>query len=169
MFSEIRPKSCTYGCGLEIYWNAEENTYYELLSKKKHICPNIATYNRESTIIPPTTAAAPAKPSYYNKEFSNTNEASTTTAATTRIKSKMDNSFESLEGSSDTIKKNYEFLSDIIRDCNGKIHGSQSHISNNNMYLIVYYEVPEGQREHVKKKIGNFSQYKNEMAYSRIR
>lgn len=162
MFSDIRPKSCTYGCGVEIYWNTEENTYYELDSKKKHICPNIATYNREPAIIPPTTAA---KPSYYNKEFSNTNEATTAT----RIKSKMDNSFEFLQGSPDTIKRNYEFLSDIIRDCNGKVHGSQSHISNNSLYLIVYYEVPEGQREHLKKKIGNFSQYKNEMAYSRIR
>lgn len=162
MFSDIRPKSCTYGCGVEIYWNTEENTYYELDSKKKHICPNIATYNREPAIIPPTTAA---KPTNYNKEFSNTNEATTAT----RIKSKMDNSFEFLQGSPDTIKRNYEFLSDIIRDCNGKVHGSQSHISNNSLYLIVYYEVPEGQREHLKKKIGNFSQYKNEMAYYRIR
>jgi hypothetical protein len=162
MFSDIRPKSCTYGCGVDIYWNTEENTYYEL-DKKKHICPNIATYNREPAIIHPTTAA---KPSYYNKEFSNTNEATTTA---TRIKSKMDNSFEFLQGSPDTIKRNYEFLSDIIRDCNGKVHGSQSHISNNSLYLIVYYEVPEGQREHLKEKIGNFYQYKNEMAYSRIR
>ena len=150
MFSDIRPKSCTYGCGVEIYWNTEENTYYELDSKKKHICPNIATYNREPAIIPPTTAA---KPSYYNKEFSNTNEATTAT----RIKSKMDNSFEYLQGSLDTIKKQYEFLSDIIRDCNGKVHGSQSHISNNGINLIVYYEVPEGQREKIRRKLDNFS------------
>ena len=74
-----------------------------------------------------------------------------------------------LQGSPDTIKKQYEFLSDIIRDCNGKVHGSQSHISNNSMYLIVYYEVPEGQRDDVNKKIDNFAQYKNEMACSRIR
>jgi len=163
MFSEIRPKNCTYGCGVEIYWNTEENTYYELYSRKKHICPNITTYNKESTIVPPNTAA---KPTYYNKEFSNTNEAVTTTRG---IKSKMENSLEFLEGSPDTIKKNYEFLSDIIRDCNGKVHGSQSHISNNSMYLIIYYEVPEGQRDDVNKKIGTFVQYKNEMTCSRIR
>jgi hypothetical protein len=163
MYSEIRPKSCTYGCGVEIYWNTEVNAYYELYSKKKHICPNIATYNKEPAIIPPTTVA---KPIYHNKEFSNSNEATTTA---TRIKSKMDNSSEFLQGSPDTIKRNYEFLSDIIRDCNGKVHGSQSHISNNGMYLIVYYEVPEGQREHLNKKIDNFAQYKNEMACSRIR
>jgi hypothetical protein len=69
------------------------------------------------------------------------------------MKSKMDNSFEFLQASPDIIKKQYEFLSDIIRDCNGKVHGSQSHISNNSMYLIVYYEVPEGQREEVKKRL----------------
>jgi hypothetical protein len=151
MFSEIRSKNCTYGCGIEIYWNTEENTYYELYSRKKHICPNIATYNKEPAIIPPTTAA---KPSYYNKEFSNTNEETT---KTTRIKSKMDNSFEFLEGPPDIIKKQYEFLSDIIRDCNGKVHGSQSHISNNGIYLIVYYEVPEGQREKIKRELDNLS------------
>ena len=165
MFSEIRSKSCTYGCGVEIYWNTEENTYFELYSRKKHICPNIATYNKESAIVPPTNAA---KPTYHKTGFSNTNK-ETKTITTMGIKSKMDNSFEFLEGSPDTIKKNYEFLSDIIRDCNGKVHGSQSHISNNGMFLIVYYEVPKGQREEVKKKVDNFAQYKNEMACSRIR
>ena len=163
MFSEIRPKSCTYGCGVEIYWNTDENTYYELYSKKKHICPNIATYNKEPTIIPPTTAAAAAKPTYYNKELRNSNQ-----ATTTRIKSKMDNYSEFLQASPDIIKKQYEFLSDIIRDYNGKVHGSQSQISNNTIYLIVYYAVPEGQREEVKKKVDNFAKYKNEMACSRI-
>jgi hypothetical protein len=151
MFSEIRPKSCSYGCGLEIYWNTEENAYYELNSRKKHICPNLLTYNKEPTLIPSNIAA---KPSYYNKEFSNTKEAKTKI----RIKSKVDNSFEFLEGSPDTIKKQYEFISDILRDCNGKVHGSQSHLSNNSMYLIVYYEVPEGQRDEIKKKIDNFIQ-----------
>jgi hypothetical protein len=61
----------------------------------------------------------------------------------------MDNSFELLTGPPDSIKKQYEYLSDLVRDLGGKVHGSQSHIiANNNMYLIVYYEVPtgEGQR-----------------------
>ena len=93
MFSEIRPKSCSYGCDVKIYWDIEENTYYELNSKKKHICPNLSTYNKHTTIISPITAA---KPTNYNKEFSNTKQAKTNT----RIKSKMDNSFEFLEGSS---------------------------------------------------------------------
>ena len=44
-------------------------------------------------------------------------------------------------------------------EANGKVHGSQSHIiANNNMQLIVYYEVPEGKRDEVKRKfIGNFT------------
>ena len=134
-----------------------------IISRKKHVCPNLVTYNKESKIIiPPTTAA---KPSYYNKEFSNANEATTKT----KVKLKMDNSFEFLEWSPTTIRKQYEFISDIIRDCNGKVHGSQSHLSNNSMYLIIYYEVPEGKRDEIKKKIDNFAQYKNEMTCSRIR
>lgn len=152
MFSEIRPKSCTYGCGVEIYWNTEENTYYELYSRKKHICPNIVTYNKDSTSIPLATAA---RPSYYTKELSNTNEATTKI----QIKTKMDNSFELLEGSSNRVKRHYEFLSDVIRDCNGKIHGSHSHLSNNGICLIVYYKVPKGKRDEIKKKIGNYINY----------
>ena len=71
----------------------------------------------------------------------------------------MSNSFELLTGSSVSSiqKQNYEYLSDLIRDQNGKVHGSQSHIiSSNNISLIVYYEVPEGKREEVKRKFENF-------------
>jgi hypothetical protein len=39
-----------------------------------------------------------------------------------------------------------------------KVHGCQSHVFNNSMYLIVYYEVPEDQREEIKKKIDSFTQ-----------
>jgi hypothetical protein len=38
------------------------------------------------------------------------------------------------------------------------VHGSQSHIiaASNNMYLIVYYEVPaESQKREVKRKFNN--------------
>jgi hypothetical protein len=41
----------------------------------------------------------------------------------------MENSFELLTGSSVAdIQKQYEILSDIVRDYNGKVHGSQYHI-----------------------------------------
>ena len=69
----------------------------------------------------------------------------------------MSNSFELLTGPIDTIQKKYEVLSDIVSEHNGKVHGSQSHIgANNSMQLIVYYEVPIGQRDEVKRKFENF-------------
>ena len=46
----------------------------------------------------------------------------------------------------------------------GKVHGSQSHnVANNSMQLIVYYEVPLGQRNEVKQKIDNM--IRNLMTY----
>ncbi|MGE5634957.1 MAG: hypothetical protein ACM3VV_06960 [Deltaproteobacteria bacterium] len=114
---------------------ADENTYWELYTRKKHICPNRVP-NKKSSVTPPTTAA---KPTYYNKKG----------FASQLTKPKMSNSFELLTGSSvSSIQKQYyEYLSDLIRDHNSKVHGSQSHIiSSNNISLIVYYEVPEGKR-----------------------
>ena len=68
----------------------------------------------------------------------------------------MSNSFELLIGPIDIIQQKYEILSDIITEYNGKIHGSQSqNVSNNSMQLIVYYEVPLGQRDEVKRKFHN--------------
>jgi hypothetical protein len=60
-------------------------------------------------------------------------------------------------GPIDIIHSKYENLSDIvINECNGKVHDSQSHIlPNNSMQLVVYYEVPVGQRELVKQKFNN--------------
>ena len=69
----------------------------------------------------------------------------------------MSNSFELLTGPIDTIQKKYEILSDIvIVEYNGKVHGSHSHnVTNNNMQLIVYYEVHLGQRDEVKQRFKN--------------
>jgi hypothetical protein len=65
----------------------------------------------------------------------------------------MDNSLEILHGQADTIRKQYEILSDLIKKYNGKTYGSQSHIlANNFIQIIVYYEVPEGMRDEVKGK-----------------
>jgi hypothetical protein len=69
----------------------------------------------------------------------------------------MSNSFELLQGSIANIQKQYEMLSDIVTEHNGKVHGSQSHIvANNNLQLIVYDEVPQGHRDEVKQKFDNF-------------
>ena len=36
----INPRPCVYGCGIQIYWNSLVNEYWEVFTKKKHICPN---------------------------------------------------------------------------------------------------------------------------------
>ena len=74
----------------------------------------------------------------------------------------MSNSLELLQGSIADVQKKYEILNDIVSEANSKVHGSQSHIvnvANNNstiISLIVYYEVPEGQRDIIKHKFSNF-------------
>jgi hypothetical protein len=51
----------------------------------------------------------------------------------------MDDSFGFLTGSPESIKIQYEYLSDLIRDSVGKVHGSQSHLTDgSNIQLIVY-------------------------------
>ena len=148
--NNIYPKSCGYGCGLQIYWNTSENTYYEVFSKKKHICPNFGNNKKPVSVntsnnIAGTAATTNTKPTYYNKKPWNSNQP----------KPKMSNSFELLTGPIDSIQKKYEILSDIVTEYGGKVHGSQSHIveTNNSIQLIVYYEVPEGKRDEVKQKL----------------
>ena len=70
----------------------------------------------------------------------------------------MDNSLEILQGTStDTITKQYEVLTDLIKEYNGKTRGSQSHIlANNFIQIIVYYEIPEGKRGEIKEKFDDF-------------
>ena len=72
----------------------------------------------------------------------------------------MDNSFELLTGSSiSNIQNQYEYLSDLVRDYNSKIHGSQRDRDPKTglLELLVYYEVPEGKREEVKQKFNTFT------------
>ncbi|MGZ5551802.1 MAG: hypothetical protein ACXWE7_13550 [Nitrososphaeraceae archaeon] len=71
----------------------------------------------------------------------------------------MSNSFEYLQGSINDIQKKYEILSDIvIVEYGGKVHGSQRDRDPKTglIGLLVYYEVPEGQREIVKQQFNNF-------------
>ena len=98
--SNINPKSCTYGCGLQIYWNTESNGYWEVFTKKKYICSNrVTNNNKKSATFPSTTT----KPSYYN----NNNKKLWPSTNNLTPKPKMDNSFELLTGSPDTIRKQY--------------------------------------------------------------
>ena len=164
----IYPKPCVYNCGIQIYWNTLDNAYFEVFTKKRHLCPNrvnksITVTNKPSQVsndtyesINPTSSTASktittnTKPTYYSKK-----------PWSTQPKPKMSNSFELLTGPIDAIQKKYEILSDIvIVEHGGKVHGSQSHIIANNLNsLIVYYEVPEGKREEVKRKFENYRRY----------
>ena len=115
----------------------------EVFTKKKHICPNRSTYNKNSTQL-----SSAVKPTFYKKPF-----------VSQQLKPKMHNSFELLSGSSvSDIQKQYEILSDVVRDSEGKLHGSQRDRDPKTglLDLLVYYEVPEGKREEVKIKINNF-------------
>ena len=70
----------------------------------------------------------------------------------------MSNFLELLQGPIAEVQKKYEILSDIASEANGKVYGSQSHITaeNNSIFLIVYYEVPESQRDATKHKFNSF-------------
>ncbi len=61
--NSINPTPCVYGCGIQIYWNASVNEYWEVLTKKRHICPNIVSNKNKTSITPPSNAP---KPTYYN-------------------------------------------------------------------------------------------------------
>ena len=64
-----------------------------------------------------------------------------------------------LQGSIAGIQKKYEMLSDIvITEHNGKVHGSQRDRDPKTglLDLLVYYEVPFGQRDEVKRKFNDF-------------
>src|SRR5215207_6964216 len=142
--SNINPKLCNYGCNTRIYWDVNQNAYFEVFSQKRHICPNI-TNNYNKHIIPTTasTATSNTKPSYYSKKPWNR-----------QPKPKISNSFEYLQGSITEIQQKYEILSDIVTEYDGKVHGSQRDRDPKTglIDLLVYYEVPDGKREEVKQK-----------------
>ena len=143
--NNIYPKSCTYGCNTQIYWNNSVKEYWEVFTKKKHICPNRSI---NKPITSNNTTGVSSKPTtYYSKK------------PFVGPKPKMSNSFELLTGPTiEMVQKKYEILSDIvITEYNGRIHGSQQNRDPKTglIDLLVYYEVPIGQREEVKRKFSN--------------
>src|SRR5215208_1199616 len=107
----ITTKLCIYGCGLNLYWNTAVNEYWEVFTKKKHICPN--RFNNTKPTTTTTTAAVATtntKPTtYYNRK-----------PWLAQPKPKMSNSFELLTGPTVAeIQKKYEILSDIITEYGG--------------------------------------------------
>ena len=143
--NNLYPKSCNYGCNTQKYWNTSTNEYWEVFTKKKHICPNRTQSKPTNTT---NSTATTNKPTYYNKKPWNT-----------QPKPKMSNSFELLQGSIAEVQKKYEILSDIvITEYNGKVHGSQRDRDPKTglIDLLVYYEVSLGQRDEVKRKFENY-------------
>lgn len=165
--TNINPKNCVYGCNTKIYWNTVISEYWEIPANKKHVCPNRSSNNHKP--VSATTAAAPInnnatpKPTHYNSNHKNSYNSNYSYKKpwTPKLNNKQptDNSLEILQGSStDAIRNQYEVLADLIKEYNGKTHGSQSHIlSNDSIQLIVYYEVPEGMREELKRKFKDFT------------
>ena len=148
--NNIYPKSCVYNCGVQIFWNTVTSEYWEVFTKKKHICPNRQQQqSKPTTATIQTTTTTPSKQNYYN---SNYNKKPWTP------KPKMSNSFELLTGPIANIQKQYETLSDIVTEHGGKVHGSQRDRDPKTALidLLVYYEVPLGQRDEVKQKFNNF-------------
>ena len=119
--NNIYPKSCIYQCNTQIFWNTATSEYWEVFTKKKHICPNGVSKSMTVTNKPlhvpngtyesinPTSSTTATstntntKPTYYSKKPWNT-----------QPKPKMSNSFELLTGPIETIQKKYEVLSDIV-------------------------------------------------------
>ncbi len=146
----IKPTSCVYGCNTRIYWNKSINEYWEVFTQKKHTCPKRLSDNNKSALAMSTknNTTNERKSTNYNYKKSWTPKFNN--------KQPMDNSLEILHGSANSIGKQYEILSDLIKKYNGKTHGSQSHVlSNNSIQIIVYYEVPEGIRDNIKREFDN--------------
>ena len=62
--NNIYPKSCVYNCGIQIFWNTATSEYWEVFTKKKHICPN--RVNKPVTSNTSATSGVSSKPTYYN-------------------------------------------------------------------------------------------------------
>ncbi|MDN5847901.1 MAG: hypothetical protein L0H53_16700 [Candidatus Nitrosocosmicus sp.] len=130
--SNTNSKYCVYGCNTKIYWNTLNSEYSEVLTKKKHFCPNRSMNSNKSVGIA-TIDSTPSKPPYYNnnhmKNYTSKNNYNYKKSwPNSNNKQPMDNSLEILQGSPDTIIKQYEVLTDLIKEFKGKTHGSQSHI-----------------------------------------
>ncbi|ALI35329.1 hypothetical protein NMY3_01124 [Candidatus Nitrosocosmicus oleophilus] len=165
--SNINSKNCVYGCNTKIYWNTLNSEYLEVLTKKKHFCPNRSIDKNRSGGAATINNHISSKPPFYkNDRVNNYNSKNNynykKSGYNSNNKQPMDNSLEILQGSPLTITKQYEVLSDLIKEFNGKTHGSQSHtLPDNSLQIVVYYEVPEGTRDEIKRMFQSGT--KNEM------
>ena len=96
----INSINCVYGCNTRIYWNKSISEYWELLSKKKLICPKRSNNNKSVSTLPYNGTTTTIKSTNYNHKKSRPSKFSN--------KQPMDNSLEILQGPADTIRKQYE-------------------------------------------------------------
>ena len=123
----IKVIRCKGGCGTDIFWDTATNQYKEDATNQKHICPN---YKKQNTSTTNTGYKKPFVP-YAPKQKEPVE------CSVINVKS----------------KKEYERISDMIRDMQGKIHGVQSHVIGDEVYQVIYvvfFEVPIGKRELIK-------------------
>jgi hypothetical protein len=160
--SNNNSKSCVYGCNTKIYWNTLNGEYSEVITKKKHFCPNRSFNSNKPASEATIDNNTSLKSTYYKNNHINNNGSKNNynykkSWHNSNAKQPMDNSVEILQGSEDTIIKQYEVLTDLIKEFQGKTHGSQSHsLQNNSLQIVIYYEVSEGKRDEIK---GMFKTY----------
>ncbi len=165
--SNINSKYCVYGCNTKIYWNTLNSEYSEVLTKKKHFCPNRSINNNKSVDSAAINNNTLSKPTYYKNNLQNNYSSKNNynykkSWHNSNNKQPMDNSVEILQGSADMVTKQYEVLTDLIKEFKGKTHGSQSHnLPNNALQIVLYYEVPEGKRDDIKRMFETYT--KNEI------
>ena len=125
----INPKPCAYDCSIQIYWTTSANKYWNIFTKKKHICPNrrqkssgTTTTTTADGIIPPSTTQ---KPRYYNPSAKK--RTPYTSFPNQQPKPKLlSNSFELLTTSpKKIIQKQYEMFSYIVTEHGRRVHGSK--------------------------------------------
>ena len=110
--SNINSKYCVYGCNTKIYWNTLNSEYLEVLTKKKHFCPNRSIDKNRSGGAATINNHISSKPPFYkNDRVNNYNSKNNynykKSGYNSNNKQPMDNSLEILQGSPLTITKQY--------------------------------------------------------------
>ena len=154
----IIPKLCNYNCGIRIFWDTTSNSYLELFSKQKHICKN-RTVNKPSVESSQGYNNTYRSSSYnYKKPWS------------TKPKVPSSNSLELITGNSfSEIQIKYETLSDlVINEFQGSVFGSQSHISNNTLSIVIYFSIPKARFNEFKQRYNTILPNSNKQLISNV-
>ena len=139
----IIPKDCSYGCHTRIYWSVADNAYFEVFSKKRHSCPNRSVNNNKPPLAQNYANTSNTNRPYYSKK-----------PWPQKPKMPSSNSIELITGNSfSEIQRKYEALSDIvINEFQGSVFGSQSHISNNILSIVIYFSIPKERFNEFKQR-----------------